>query len=289
MPGDVNVDLGNFSKPATVLIEKISDAVGGLCKPFQIVREAKANAKADLIKAESQIEISGLQRMAFDRFLNEEAKRQNNMEDIIKQALPDVNEKATPEKIDDDWIINFFDKCRLISDSQMQSLWSRILAGEANSPNTFSKRTVNCLSSLDKLDAELFTKLCIFCWQVGDFVPLIYDFQHEIYNKHGINFDTLNHLDSIGLVKFQYPTSLLLLEIPKKLDVYYHGKQTRLEFTKDSENEFRQGNVTLTKIGRELIDICTSSPSDDFYEYILGKWKEMGYIKEKNTNEDNAN
>jgi hypothetical protein len=29
MPGDIKVDIGKLSKPATVLIEKISDAVGG--------------------------------------------------------------------------------------------------------------------------------------------------------------------------------------------------------------------------------------------------------------------
>lgn len=288
MPGDVNVDLGNLSKPATVLIEKVSDAVGGLCKPFQIVREAKANAKADLIKAESQIEISGLQRRAFGRFLNEEAKRQKNMEDIIKQALPDVNEEATPENIDDDWITNFFDKCRLISDSQMQSLWSRILAGEANSPNTFSRRTVNCLSSIDKLDAGLFTKLCIFCWQVQSLIPLIYDYECEIYNKHGINFNVLSHLDSIGLIRFDF-IGEFTRKLPKKLDVDYYGKQTLLEFPKDFENIFIYGRARLTNIGQELAGICGSSPDDEFREYILGKWKEMGYIKEENTNKDNAN
>lgn len=288
MPGDVNVDLGSLSKPATVLIEKVSDAVGGLCKPFQIVREAKANAKADLIKAESQIEISGLQRRAFERFLNEEAKHQKNMEDITKQALPDVNENATPENIDDDWITNFFDKCRLISDSQMQSLWSRILAREANSPNTFSKRTINCLSSFDKSEADLFTKLCIFCWQVQGLIPLIYDDQHEIYNKHGINFSNLSHLDSIGLIRFN-SIGEFTRKLPKKLDVDYYGKQTLLEFPKDSENIFIYGRARLTNIGQELAGICGSSPDDEFCEYILGKWKEMGYIKEDNTNKNNAN
>jgi hypothetical protein len=41
--------LGDLAKPATVLIEKISDAVGGVFKPFQIVRVARAEAEASLI------------------------------------------------------------------------------------------------------------------------------------------------------------------------------------------------------------------------------------------------
>jgi hypothetical protein len=57
------INLGDLSKPATVLIEKISDAVGGLFKPYQIVRVARAEAEAERIRGESQIEISDLQRL----------------------------------------------------------------------------------------------------------------------------------------------------------------------------------------------------------------------------------
>jgi hypothetical protein len=46
----INIDLGNFSKPATVLIEKISDAVGGCFRPFQIKRIAKAESEAEIIR-----------------------------------------------------------------------------------------------------------------------------------------------------------------------------------------------------------------------------------------------
>ena len=41
-----------------MLVEKISDAVGGIFKPYQIVRVAKAEAQADRVRVEAQIEIS---------------------------------------------------------------------------------------------------------------------------------------------------------------------------------------------------------------------------------------
>ena len=164
------VNLGELSKPATVLIEKISDAVGGVFKPAQIVRVAKAEAQADRIRAETQMEISGLQRRAFHRFLEEEAKKQKNIEDITQKALPQLEENSKPNEVEDDWITNFFDRCRLISDDEMQGLWSRVLAGEANLPGTYSKRTVNFLSDLDKGDADLFTSLCGFAWVIVNVV-----------------------------------------------------------------------------------------------------------------------
>src|SRR5947209_3463389 len=196
------INIGELSRPATVLVEKISDAVGGIFKPYQIVRVAKAEAQADRVRADGQIEISNLQRRAFHRFLEEEGKKQKNIEDITQKALPLLNENSKPNEVEDDWITHYFDRCRLISDDEMQSLWSRVLAGEANKPGTYSKRTVNFLSGLDKSDAELFTKLCDFVWQIEKEPNLvIFDLRNKIYTDHGINFDVLTHLEAIGLIQ----------------------------------------------------------------------------------------
>jgi len=54
------INLGDLTKPATVLIEKISDAIGGIFKPHQIRRIAEAKAEADKIRAISQMEILAL-------------------------------------------------------------------------------------------------------------------------------------------------------------------------------------------------------------------------------------
>ncbi len=178
------VNIGELSKPATVFIEKMSDAVGGYFKPYQIVRVAKAEAEAEKIRADSKIVVQDIHRRAIHRFFEEEAKKQKNMEDIIQKALPNLNDDAKSENVENDWITNFFDKCRLISNSEMQGLWSRILSGEANSPGSYSKRTVNFLSSLDENDAGLFTKLCKFGWVFEDFTLLIYDINNDIYDLY---------------------------------------------------------------------------------------------------------
>ena len=277
------INLGELSKPATVLIEKISEAVGGVFKPYQIVRVAKAEAEADRIRADAQIEISDLHRRALRRFLEEEAKKQENIEEITRRALPQLEEKSKPQEVEDDWITNFFDKCRITSDSEMQSLWSRILAGEANSPGSFTKRTVNFLSSLDKSDAQLFTNLCTFGWMIGNLVPLVYDVQAHVYTKRGINFGSLTHLDSIGLVQFRSLTGFRLLRFPRKIAVNYYGEPTALEFRRDSDNGIDVGHVLLTKVGQELAPICGSHPDAEFREYVLERWKQKGYIRAEDT------
>ena len=235
---------------------------------------AKAEAEAAMIKAQSEIEISDLHRRTAHRLIGEEAQRQKNMEDITAKALPHLDEKATPDSMENDWLVNFFDKSRIVSDNEMQELWSRVLAGEANTPGTYSKRTVNFLSDLDKAEAELFTKLCGFGWMIEELVPLVLDVQAEIYNKHGINFNSLSHLESIGLIQFNSITNISLSNVPKRFAVLYYGKSLVLEMPKDANNRLGVGMVRLTKIGQEIAPICRSKPVEGFWGYVMDKWKQ---------------
>ncbi|KAF0108712.1 MAG: hypothetical protein FD146_598 [Anaerolineaceae bacterium] len=270
------VNLGDLSKPATVLIEKISDAIGGIFKPWQIRRIAQAEGEAERFKAVAQIEISKLQRRALQRFITEEAKKQCNMEAITAKALPGLQNSAEPQKMDDDWIANFFDKCRLISNDEMQILWAKVLAGEANSPGSYSKRTVNFLGSLDRTDALLFQSLCGFSWIIGSVTPLIFSVDAEIYNRQGINFNTLKHLDEIGLLSFENLTGYIRKRLPKKFGILYCGEPMIIDFPNEKDNNLDIGKVLLSKTGQELAPICGAKAIPGFYDYVFSHWKGRG-------------
>jgi hypothetical protein len=277
--GDGNslVNFGDLTKPATVLIEKISDAIGGAFLPYQIKRVAKAEAEAEIIKAVANIEISEIQKRGLVRMIEEEGKRQENIESITAHSLNNLNENATPEAIENDWLANFFEKCKLISDNEMQSLWAKLLAGEANNPGTFSKRTVNFISTLDKSDAQLFTSFCTFCWGEQCDLPFVYNESHVIYNQHDISFGALKHLESIGLISFDSPYGFNSINHPKTLRLVYYETQVEIEFSNDENNSLAHGKVILTQIGKELAPLCGSVKSDEYLHYILNEWQRMGY------------
>src|SRR5262249_35275112 len=131
----------------------------------------------------------------------EEAQRtQERLDDIGLKALPQFSPDARPQDIRDDWMETFVNHARMTTDQEMRTLWARILAGQATKPGSFSKRTLGLLSDLEKSEAELFTALCTFTvLGPGINVPVVFDFDHQIYTKRSINFQTLSHLDSIGL------------------------------------------------------------------------------------------
>ena len=267
------IDMSNISKPANALVKKISNAIGGIAEPGQIRRIAKAKADAAIIAAEAKIRVTDLQKRAANRWLEEEAKRQKNIEDITAKALPQLKEGSDPNTVEDDWITNFFDKSRIVSDNDMQNLWSRVLAGEANAPGTYSKRTVNSLSDMDKQDAELFSRLCGFAWFLGDLVPLIFDTEAEIYLDQGITFNSLSHLDSIGLIQFMRVGDYARDGLPKEFAVLYYETPMYLEIP-DGKESLDIGKARLTHIGQELAPICGSRPVDGFRDYVKENWKE---------------
>lgn len=274
-------NVGDLGKAFDTLVKKIAKGVGTLYEPRRIRNVAEAAAEAEKIRATSDIEITDLHRRAEQRRTEEEAKHQKNMEDITAKAAPHLNEDANPDAMDDDWVTNLFDKCRIVSDGEMQGLWARVLATEANTPGTLSKRTVNLLSDFDKSDADLFTKLCGFGWMIGNVVPLIFDIQADIYNRHGINFDTLSHLETIELIQFERLSDFKRIGFPKRFAVYYYGTPLYLEMSADANNELKTGKVSLTKIGQELAPICGSRPVEGFYEYVKEQWKEYLPAAEK--------
>ena len=108
------------------------------------------------------------------------------------------------------------------------------------------------------------------------------------YNKQGINFNSLSHLESIGLIQFNSLAEYQRTGLPKNVSLSYHEQFVLLELEKDSDNKLQIGHVVLTKIGQELAPICRSSPEQDFFAYICDKWKKEGYIKEEKAEQDGA-
>ena len=274
--GNSLINFGDLSKPATVLIEKISDAIGTIYEPTQIKRVAKAEAEADRIKSLASIETSELEQRAISRLVQEEGKKQENIESITAQATNKLNDDAKPEDIEDDWISHFFEKCRNISDKDMQGLWSNLLSGEANKPGSYSKRTLELVSTLDKSEAHLFTSLCSFAISAGEVFPLILNKEDDIYAKNGVNFSSLNHLEAIGLVKFNDLSGFGLQNLPKEAVINYYGIPIHFKFKQESGNTLEIGNIMLTKAGQQLAPVCGSKINGEFVNYIIEHYKKKG-------------
>ncbi|AKG54005.1 hypothetical protein DGWBC_1360 [Dehalogenimonas sp. WBC-2] len=278
------INAGELSKPADTLIKRIYDAWSGYFKPSQTRRVADAEADAkltharaevasNLIRAEGELQVSEIQQRALGRFVAQEIYYQQNIEEISQKAIPNVNDDAKPDGIENDWLYNFFEKCKIVSDKQMQLIWSRILSGEANIPGSFSKRTVNALASLDASDAQLFSDIGRFSWDNIDRkgIPIIGDYHEDIYNTCNINFESLSHLQSIGLITFVPQGEYVFTDIESDtMVVSYFGRKVKVIFNK--ERIFPTGKIQLTSVGTELLRLIDAEPVPNFVEYCSEYW-----------------
>jgi len=267
----IHIDAKGLSEPCTKFIEKVSNAIGTWYEPHHIKNLAQAEVEADKIKAIGKIEINEIERRALERLTREEGRKQENMESIATEAMEHLSENSSPEKVDEDWLAEFFEKCRLTSDKDMQSLWARLLAGEANHPGAFSKRSIFNLASLTRNDAELFSNLCRFVWTSGGCYPLIFDSSDELPNRYNLNFASLNHLDSIGLINFNYTSGFILKNQPKEITVSYFGKLINIILKKE-KSDFHIGKVMFTQVGQEIFRISGTDGNEEIENYALENW-----------------
>lgn len=197
------VNIGDLAKPITAFIERIAEFFGGALQPVQMKRLARAEVEVAKIKTEGKLEIDEIEQRGLLRLVRQEGKAQANVEAIAEKAIEYLLPAAQPEKLQDDWMSFFFERCKLVSNLDMQDLWARILAGEANNTGKHSRLTLNVLSMMDKQDAELFGRFCSFCWTLvdGSPVPVIFSFKDDIVKNQGVHFSSVLHLGSLGLVQ----------------------------------------------------------------------------------------
>lgn len=258
-------NFGDLSKPATVLIEKISEAIGGLFKPFQIKRIANAQAEANIIEARAAIEINELHKRALNRFVNEETIKQINMENITFKAINQLHDLSEPQNLNSDWLTYFFEKARNISTIDAQNLWAKVLSSETNKPESFSKKTLSILYELNATDAINFTKLCSFYCKINDDPHLfILSKKDKYFEAHGIYFDLLNHLANMQLINYE-PSEHFEVSVHDRFTLEYFDD--KVNFNK-SNNDINCGRALFTDAGRQLLNIVTPTKNDDFLQFV---------------------
>lgn len=271
---DLVIDPTGLSGAAHELVKRVADAVGGFARPFQIKRIARAEAEALVIRTEAELEVDDIRRRALRRFLDEEVAHQRNMESVTEAALKHVTEAANAQRIGQDWLVNFFDKARLISEGDMQELWARVLAGESNGAGSFSRRTVNILGDMDATDAELFKTLCSFTWDVGGTIqPLIFDASHELFKRHGLKFVDIQHLASLGLIAFSPTGGYRMIEMEGEVTARYW--ENDLQLFPGAGGGFDVGQVIMTRAGLDLAAIVDTTEVPDHVPYVREQWSKI--------------
>ena len=311
------MNIGDLAKPATALIEKIADAGYILYEPRHIREVAKAKADAAEIEAKSQIEITNLHRRAALRWIEEEARNQKNIEDITTKAVHQLDEDADPHDIDDDWIVNFFEKSRLVSNNTMQDLWAGILAGEANCTGSYSPKALMALADMDQKVATLFNTFCSLClvcfedpsefmkspsiFEIGEArVPIIrgtvidkatlpggrldqnLDYfaqkSKSMYQRYSLGINEFQLLLEYGLVQDETYMPFPHFWYNDELYIPMSPSATTLSKLEDVQ-QIKVSGLRLSFVGKELFHITKRDNPPEYLEYLIDFLQEYYEVK----------
>ena len=132
-----------------------------------------------------------------------ELEHQINLEQISRAALEEAAKmdgaSADEEPINKDWFSQWRNRAKDVSDEEMQRLWAKALAGEAQSKGSFSVHTLDFLSRMSREDAELIGKLGQFALG-GDFIFKANSGVPASVSAAGVTFSDLLKLEALGVL-----------------------------------------------------------------------------------------
>jgi hypothetical protein len=106
-------------------------------------------------------------------------------------------------------------------------------------------------------------------------------FNNEIYTRAGLNFNSLTHLDTLGLARFDNLAGFLRLGLPKNATAFYCGQPVELTLPNEQNNQLGIGKLLLTQAGQELAPICGAEAVDGFFEFVCEHWTNQSLIPKR--------
>lgn len=273
VPGEAFTALGSV---ANNFINKIAIATGYVFTPRgkQKDREEAVNYLIEEIRKNDKMS-TGLKAASISE-VRRILKKYINQQDIVSEAMEFLNDTATPEEVDDDWLVNLMEKAGNTSNKDIQIIYSKILAEEANRPGTASKALVNIIHTMDKELANAFREL-IKCMiyikdENGEEEPnIVYPMNNdEIYNK-SLSFMDIVNLSSTGLIEYRAGIAGGYVWKDKEVKARY-GDEYFILRCEEGMEEIIMGNVNFTRSGRELAKILLPETETDYLSKIKEYW-----------------
>lgn len=270
------ISFDGFADVANNIINRISNAVGWL-----VTHDTPKSIALDTyIKDVQNSDFDPITKAVLISQSKKTIKEYCNQNEIVTHALSMITPTARPDDVDEDWILQFMDKARLVSDSEFQIIWASILANEFNTPGTIPKALLHTLEQMDKHMAKAFMNVAAASINFIDdekieFSPIILREKfRDYYNEIGINLDNLIDLQSLGLIQVGDGITTYSVQCSTPVIVHYHDQDCSLP------NKFVVGEVVYTRIGKVLCSVVKPEKIENFFDKIcIPLWE-----KEQNSN-----
>ena len=259
------IDLQPAADVLNNLINKLSDAIGWIATHETLEKRALDT----YVRGIEESDLPPLAKAAEICKAKKTLKEYCNQDSIYRKASNMMAESAKPEEIDEDWIAQFADKARLVSNQDFQILWAGVLAQECNKPGSIPKALLKIIEQMDRSMADAFMKVAsCSVWYIENgrkrYAPLIYYSvrNNEYCAQLGLCYEDLLDLESVGLVKIGNATGPSSYNRIYSGTIHYFNKEASVYPLK---GEMAIGHVEYTKAGEAL---CAAVKPDEIEDFL---------------------
>ena len=171
-----------------------------------------------------------------------------------------------------------------ISNTEMQEMIAKIIAGEYNIPGTYSMSTLQVIKMLGKSELELFERMCsllINSDQIPQDLFSLPENAKEFMNELAVDFGSLQLLQSLALFLPNDMTRSMENPEKKNFQVVYFDKSILFSpITPEDANTLRismHGFFGLSPVGKQLLKHLDPKPNDSYFNWLKENYKIPNY------------
>lgn len=274
-------------KPLEKLLDVVSNAIGTVCKPRAIRKEADAKAyelkvisraKAEALVESKEIEAEYFNRIE-KRITYQQLTKQQNIDNVVDIAVEQLSYEDTvsDKEVNKDWATRFFNIAEDISDEEMQYLWGKILANEVKQPSSYSLRTLDILRNLTVDEAKMFAKMAeLALYNPGEKNCFVFNNTDFFESNLQIGVMNILRLSEAGLLYNEHDLNISFKYNESSGSIIIYGdKGIGITIEKDAPESNLQV-FSFTQSGTELTKLVTPNYNEVYINEIAKALKNNG-------------
>ncbi|MBZ2162463.1 DUF2806 domain-containing protein [Alteromonas stellipolaris] len=269
------------------LVDHVANAVGVIYEPTKIRRKAKAEAEALILEKKAQLLSESISERAKVRVEIEQIRNQANIEGILEKSfkfLPDNKNVQASE----DWLAEFFDRSKNVSNEEIQEAWAKVLAQECSMKGSFNYDALDLLKRFTLDDAAIFEKFFSSTFKCNDEF-FLFEYADRPFNSYtifddvGMLMNDVSRLIEIGAVVKQEFSNFITSKETKLI----HGDDEyslKLVLNRHAGVEFINNYFyvyQLTTAGKQLSKIISVEKNKKFVNFAFNCLAHGGLCADK--------
>lgn len=247
---------GDVLKPISdlgiVLLDKVEKATGWIFSTTTAKKEGYKNIIEEISKRD---DINPIDRTVIISNFRKIKREHKNKTQIVDKAISLLEKGDNPEKLDNDWVLRFFEFCKAVSNEDLQYVWAKILANECKENSNNSFKLLNTISEISNNEINLIRKILKECnYGIRNFEAIgIIFIKNEYLEDIDIKYDEIIKLEDFGIMKREITTL--------QDEISFDLENETIRFIRKPE---KKGYLNLTKyanfyrfthIGMEIIEL----------------------------------